>query len=166
MTASEPGGAASWLAAVRRYALFTAAAHLAWETLQVPLYTIWREASVCEIAFAVLHCSAGDVAIAALCLTGALLLAGDPAWPRASFHRVAAIAVALGVAYTVYSEWRNTGRGAWGYSAWMPRVPPLGTGLSPLVQWVALPPLGLWWARKAPPAERGEPLGRREARLR
>jgi len=52
---------------------------------------------------------------------------------------------ALGAAYTVYSEWLNTGvRMAWAYSELMPVVPGIGTGLSPLLQWLVLPPLGLW----------------------
>jgi hypothetical protein len=30
----------------------------------------------------------------------------------------------------------------------MPIVPPFGTGLSPLVQWLVIPPLVLWMTRR------------------
>jgi hypothetical protein len=62
---------------------------------------------------------------------------------------VAALAVAFGVLYTVFSEWLNTEvRGSWAYAAAMPVVPPFGTGLSPLAQWLVVPPAGFWWARR------------------
>ena len=40
------------------------AGHLLWEIGHVPLYTIWTEGSWGEIAFAVLHCTGGDLLIA------------------------------------------------------------------------------------------------------
>ena len=141
-------GAPGWLRTFRRYLAFSAVAHLAWESAHVPLYTIGVEGTAGEIASAVLHCTAGDLVIASSALLAALALAGVEAWPRARFAVVAATAVALGAAYTVYSEWANLARGAWAYSDAMPTLPPLGTGLSPLLQWMLLPPLGLAWARK------------------
>ena len=53
-----------WLAAVRRYLAAAAFGNLAWEFAQTPLYTLWRTGLAGEIAFAVLHCTAGDVVIA------------------------------------------------------------------------------------------------------
>ena len=44
------------------------------------------------------------------------------------------------VAYTAWSEWYNVYRaGNWGYTTSMPTI--LGIGLSPLLQWLILPPL-------------------------
>lgn len=37
---------------------------------------------------------------------------------------------------------------AWSYSPLMPVVPGLGVGLSPLVQWLVLPPLVVWLVRR------------------
>lgn len=144
---SRPGAARSWITALRRYALFMGPANLAWETLQLPLYTIWREGTIGNIAFSVVHCTAGDLLIALACLVAALILLGRASWPGEGSLRVAAAAVALGLAYAVYSEWLNVDvRGSWAYSDLMPVVPPLGTGLSPLLQWLLLPPLALSWA--------------------
>ena len=36
----------------------------------------------------------------------------------------------------------------WSYSPLMPVVPGLGVGLSPLVQWLVLPPLLIWMVRR------------------
>ena len=36
----------------------------------------------------------------------------------------------------------------WAYSPLMPIVPGIGVGLSPLVQWLALPPLLIWLVRR------------------
>jgi hypothetical protein len=52
---------------------------------------------------------AGDILIAATCLVLALALIPDDNWPllRASYWRVAALAMLEGIAYTTYSEWRH-----------------------------------------------------------
>jgi len=55
---------------------------------------------------------------------------------------VAALAVGLGLAYAVFSEWLNiVVRAAWAYSELMPVISLFGTdvGLSPLAQWMAEP---------------------------
>jgi hypothetical protein len=142
--------AGPWLATLRRYALFIAPANLLWEALHVPLYSIWNEGTLGEIAFAVVHCTGGDLVIALGCLVTALIVCGGSRWPAERFGAVTASAVILGLAYAAYSEWLNVVvRGSWFYSDLMPAVPPLGTGLSPLLQWLTLPPLGLTWARRS-----------------
>jgi hypothetical protein len=61
---------------------------------------------------------------------------------------------ALGLAYTVFSEWYNVYQvGSWAYSQRMPLMS--GIGLSPLLQWLLLPIFTLmvmrlvqrrWWS--------------------
>jgi len=144
---SEPTHSA-WLAALRWYLPLVFAANLAWETGQLPLYTLWGEGSAGEIAFAVGHCTGGDVLIAFGALILALVTLGEANWPEAGFARVASAATGLGVAYTVLSEWLNTSvRQSWAYTEAMPTLPPLGTGLAPLLQWLLLPPVCLLAAR-------------------
>lgn len=123
---------------------------LLWEIVQLPLYTIWREASGPYIAFAVVHCTIGDVLIgaAALAIALALTRAGPPgSW---LWLRIGLLAALLGLGYTAASEWLNTARDAWQYSALMPQAQ-LGRGaigLSPLAQWLVVPPLALSIARR------------------
>ena len=131
----------AWLPAMRRYLAVIAVANLVWETAQMPLYTLWRTSSVVSIAFAVIHCTVGDVLIAGALLVGSLLLFGAADWPHGRFRSVAAMTVTLGIAYTIYSEHLNTVRNAWTYSDRMPVLPGLGTGLAPLAQWVVVPVL-------------------------
>lgn len=138
-----------WLDMLRRYLPFIALTNLVWETLHLPLYTIWAEDGMQAQAFAVVHCTGGDLIIATTTLMLALLLAGDNAWPARRFYRIAALTTGFGVLYTIFSEWLNVVlRKSWAYSELMPMIPVIDTGLSPFVQWLVLPPLGLWWARR------------------
>ena len=86
--------------------------------------------------------------IAAFSLMAALLLLGRSSWPTEGGGTVIAAAVAIATIYTVYSEWLNTiVRKSWAYADAMPLLPWLGTGLSPLLQWLLVPPLAYWVAR-------------------
>ncbi len=139
----------AWLSVLRRYVLFLAPAHLAWEAVQLPLYTLWREGAPRELVIAVVHCTGGDLLIAVAALVLALLPAGR-GWPeeRRAYIRVAALTVVFGVLYTIFSEWLNVViRQTWAYAEIMPVVPGLGTGLSPLVQWIAIPLAAFRFAR-------------------
>lgn len=130
----------AWLAAGRSFLAASAVLHLVWETAQLPFYTLWQSGTWREIVFDVLHCSAGDVMIAALTLFFALVLFGSESWPHERARGVLLAMLAFGLVYTVYSEWLNVNvRRSWAYAPSMPMVPPLGTGLLPLLQWVFVP---------------------------
>ena len=141
-----------WLDAIRVYIAGSALLHLTWEILQLPLYTIAKSGSWGEIAFAVVHCTAGDVMIAALTLLTGLIVIGGSAWPSSGRVPVAVAAMALGAGYTIYSEWVNTVvRKSWAYSELMPVLPWLGTGLAPLLQWLVVPSMAFALAYRARP---------------
>ena len=126
----------------------------------MPFYTLGWTGTWGEIVFAAIHCTGGDALIALSSLTLSLLIAGDDGWPRHQRHRIAILTILFGVAYTIFSEWLNTViRRSWAYSDLMPVVSLNGfdVGLSPLLQWIAVPLIGLWWATAARfgPARRG-----------
>lgn len=132
-----------WPRALRRYLLASLLLHLSWELLQLPLYSIWAE-PYSKRAFAVLHCTVGDLMIAGLSLLAALALTGQRDWPRTGTRRVWLFIVLIGVGYTMYSEWLNVSvRRSWAYSPLMPTLPIIGTGLAPLLQWLVVPTLTL-----------------------
>lgn len=138
-----------WLRTLRRYLAFVAGANLLWEFAHLPLYTIWAKGKVSEIVFAALHCTGGDVLIAAASLLAALLLAGKHGWPRAGYARIAGLTLIFGLSYTLFSEWLNTAvRGSWAYAELMPILPLIGAGLSPVLQWIVIPLAGFVWARR------------------
>jgi hypothetical protein len=123
-----------------------ASANLLWEFVQAPLYTIWVERWG-AIVFAVFHCTGGDVVIGAYAMLLALAAFGRD-WPDSAASRgcVTAAVTAIGVAYTIFSEWLNVDvRGEWAYGAMMPTLPVLGTGMAPLLQWLVIPTLALRW---------------------
>lgn len=137
---------AGWLKPLRTYFAVIALGNLAWEALQLPLYTIWTTGSLREQAFAVFHCTGGDILIALAALALALVLAGER-----GLLPVALLAMGLGVAYSGFSEWLNVyARKSWAYSQWMPVLPigPYRIGLSPLLQWLFVPGAALLLAAR------------------
>jgi len=140
------GAPATWHI-IARYLGVIAVGNLFWEALQLPLFTLWRTATPSYLAFAALHCWVGDVLIASVSLGCGILVAGRT-WLARGYVIAAAATLVSGLAYTVFSEWLNvTVRGSWAYAPAMPRLPPLGTGLSPLLQWVIVPLIAFAWAR-------------------
>lgn len=132
----------NWLQGLRVYLGAIAAGNLAWETLQLPLYTIWRTGTLREQAFAVVHCTLGDLLIALSSLALALMIVGQSSWPSSRFWQVAGVTIIFGIGYTAFSEWLNVVvRVSWAYSEWMPVIPLFGfrLGLSPLLQWIVVP---------------------------
>lgn len=133
------------------YLPWLAGLNLAWESVHVPLYTLWSEAELAYIAFSVVHCTLGDVMIGSAALVLALILGRERALARWRWVRIAALTALLGASYTVFSEWMNLAvLRSWTYAESMPTLEHAGVeiGLSPLLQWLVLPPLALYLARK------------------
>jgi hypothetical protein len=123
-----------------------------WEATQLPLYTLWRTGTPREIVTALIHCTGGDTLITTATLAIAFALARELRW-RAFGGRMIFTAIVLSVAYTILSEWLNVEiRRAWSYTAAMPVLPLVGTGLTPLLQWVVVPALAfaiaMRWGRR------------------
>jgi hypothetical protein len=131
------------------YAAAALLLNLLWEAAQLPLYTLWSTATPEELALAVLRCSVSDVFIAAGSLALAVLLFGGGHWPAGRWTVVAASTIVVGITYTILSEGLNVHvRKSWAYSGWMPIVPGLHVGLSPLLQWLVVPALTLAWLKR------------------
>lgn len=125
---------------VARWAGFALVLNLVWEVAQLPLYTIYETGTPWAIAFAVAHCTAGDVLIALACYGLGALAGRSLCWPLDRPARGAAAAIPAGVAYTIFSEWLNVSvRGSWQYASAMPTIS--GIGVAPLLQWLIVPSL-------------------------
>lgn len=149
--ATEPAGAVeeSWWQPWAVVAGFSFGAHFVWEFLHAPLYRGLAEGTHLDGIKCCLLATLGDVAIALAAYGVVAVMTRDRLWLASSRgSRGAALAyVMLGLAITVVIEllsvavWRR-----WAYTDAQPTIG--GVGLSPLLQWLAVPPLVLWLARR------------------
>jgi len=147
VTAIEPSRQWS-LALFGRYLAFMALGNLLWEIAQLPLYIIWSSGTWRDLVIAVVHCTLGDVLVSAVCFVSAFLLSGGGGDQRARW--IPTISIFLGVSYTAFSEWLNVSvLESWAYAPAMPVLPGIGTGLSPLLQWLVIPALGFWFVSRS-----------------
>lgn len=133
-----------------RYLISIAFLNLLWEAVQMPLYNIWYDATWLQILLAGLHCTGGDVLIALISLLLALVVVGNRHWSEKNYTKVAVCAIIFGLSYTIYSEWLNVYvRHSWSYADNMPvvSISNFKIGLSPILQWITIPPLVFWWLR-------------------
>jgi len=130
-----------------RWTAWALALNLVWEAAQLPFYSFSPATGPLEIAWDVIHCTAGDVGISFAGFAAAALATRDTEWPVRRPWIGLAVALVVGLVWTAGSEWQNVYvRGAWAYAPSMPTI--LGVGLLPLLQWVLLPPLGLAMVRR------------------
>lgn len=143
------GDPATWRFMLLVYFPVLGAFHLLWEIIQLPLYTLWNEESPAYIAYAIVHCTAGDLLIGGSALLAALITTRAKALRNWRWIRLGAATTAFGVVYTAYSEWMNAlVQSNWTYSEWMPVMPFVPIGLSPLLQWIVIPPAALIVSRR------------------
>ncbi len=123
--------------------------HFVWEFVQAPTYvgmtdmTHWDGIKLCMSA------TFGDVGFALVAFWAASLTAHSRNWINAPATLATAIFLVVGLGLTVGFEYYYTNISLrWTYSELMPLVPPLGTGLSPLLQWAVIPPAVMWLARR------------------
>jgi hypothetical protein len=127
-----------------------AALSLLWEFGHARFYTLWMEATPAYVAFAIAHCTAGDMLIGAGSLLLALVITREAALERWRRARIALLTAMLGTTYTVFSEWMNiTILRSWSYTDSMPTADVGGfrLGLLPVAQWLLLPPLAVYLAQ-------------------
>lgn len=121
--------------------------HFAWEMLQFPLYAGMSEARHDRATWTCLEATLGDVALALAAYAAAAAVARSARWLRRARGAPLGVYLAAGLGATLIVEWLSVHRWSrWSYGAAMPLV--LGVGLAPLVQWVAVPLLTLWLARR------------------
>ena len=123
-----------------------------WEFLQVPFFegmavaTHWDAVKVCTRA------TLGDAAIMLIAYVSVAVATLDRWWFRAPSRLQMLGFIAVGVIITVVIEHFATQSKdrAWGwrYADIMPTIPILGVGLTPLLQWILLPPLAIWFVRR------------------
>ncbi|MEW5926088.1 MAG: hypothetical protein AB1941_01245 [Gemmatimonadota bacterium] len=129
-------------------AIFAFLLNFVWEFWQVPFFEGMAAAPHWDAVRLCTRATLGDAGIA---LVGfwAVAAARSRAWIlRPTWGEVAGF-TAVGVAITFAVEWLATEVwGRWAYAESMPTLPLLGTGILPLLQWMVLPPLVVWFVHR------------------
>ncbi len=130
-------------------AIFAFLLNLVWEMWQVPFFLgigeqpHWQGIKLCTWA------TMGDVEITLAAFWVTAIVARSRNWLVHPGRLYLFIFVGTGLAATILFEALALGPlERWSYSDTMPRLPILGTGLLPLLQWLVLPPLIIWFARR------------------
>ena len=131
--------------------IFALLLNFAWEILQAPLYAGMAEAPHLQVTRACLQATVGDAVIMLLAHGTVSTAARSRHWIVAPRGWQLALFVANGVSITAAIEvlaTRGHWIGQWNYLPTMPLVPGTGIGLVPLLQWVVLPLLTVWFVRR------------------
>lgn len=132
-------------------ATFALLLNFAWEILQAPLFVGMADMPHAQATKACLQATVGDAVIMLLAHGVVAVAAGSRRWIMAAKGWQLTLFVAIGVSITAAIEWLAT-RGYWianwNYLPTMPLVPGAGIGLAPLLQWVVLPLLTVWFVRR------------------
>jgi len=133
--------------------------NLVWEFWQIPFFVgmgegpHWAGVKICT------QSALGDVAILMTAFWVTAIAARSRNWILLPRRQDVAIFLGIGLIATALFESVATGpAGRWSYTIAMPRLPIIGTGLLPLLQWLVIPLLVLWFARRQ---INGDPLRRR-----
>lgn len=119
-----------------------------WELLQVPFFDGMAIAPHWD---AVQFCTRATLGDAGIALLGfwAVAAVRSRAWILRPTRAEVIAFTAVGVTITLAFEWLAIDvLGRWTYAASMPTLPLLGTGILPLLQWMVLPPLIIWFVRR------------------
>ena len=123
--------------------------HFVWEMLQVPWFTGMAVASHGSVVWLCIQATGGDVLILLASFWLASIISGNRHWLLERELKPAVILVITALIVTFVLEWLATGPlERWTYADSMPIIPLLGVGLAPLLQWLLLPPLIMWLARR------------------
>lgn len=132
-------------------ALFALLLNFPWEILQAPLFEGMALAPYWE---AIKSCARGSLGDGVIMLVAYWLVAahaGSRRWIMAPTRPQLLLFVTAGVVITVVVEWlalHGSWFDGWRYSPLMPVIPGIGIGLSPLLQWIVLPLLLVWFVRR------------------
>ena len=130
-------------------AVFSFLLNLVWEYWQVPFFREmadqphWEGVKACTLA------TFGDAGIAVAAFWITAIFAKTRSWILRPRNSDIAVFLGFGILVTIVFEAVATGVLArWSYNDAMPRLPILGTGLLPVIQWLIIPPLVIWFVRR------------------
>lgn len=130
-------------------AIFSFLLNFVWEMWQIPFFAgtssdpHWVGVVSCTQA------TFGDAIISLVAFWCVTAVARSRLWILDPSPSQVGAFVAVGVVITIILEALATGPlERWSYTSSMPTLPVLGTGILPLLQWIVLPPLTIWFVRR------------------
>lgn len=132
--------------------IFSFLLNFVWELWQVPFFAFVPAAPHWEGILTCTRATLGDAGISLFAFWVAALAVRSRSWIEQGNRTAAALFLGVGVAVTVLVEWLATEvLSRWSYAPSMPVLPWIGTGLLPLLQWLIVPPVVLWFVRRQRP---------------
>jgi hypothetical protein len=120
-----------------------------WEVWHIQLYRSLETQSYREAVTNVTVASVGDAVLAVIAFWAVAAATRSRVWILHPTPKQIAGFVGVGLGITIAWEWVATEvLGWWQYAETMPTLPFLGTGVSPVLQWILLPPLVVWLVRR------------------
>ena len=131
------------------YCVLTFFFHFAWEVLQTPFFARMPTMSHWAATLVCLKATIGDVGIALAAFAAGSWWSHKLHWTRTPSWQAISVFLAVGVAATIAFEWYAVSwANRWAYSEAMPIVPVLRVGIAPILQWIVLPPLVIYFVRR------------------
>lgn len=130
-------------------AVFSFLLHFVWEFVQAPTYSGIVEMNNWDGIKLCMSATFGDVGFALTAFIVTSIAARSRDWYASPKAWQLMLFLSVGIALTVGFEYYYTNITLrWTYSDLMPLVPPFGTGLIPLLQWIIVPLLALGITRR------------------
>ncbi|MFC3165760.1 hypothetical protein [Ciceribacter thiooxidans] len=123
--------------------------HFTWENLQAPLFSSLESTTHFAGILICLRATLGDIGIALGAFWCTAWLGGGRYWVARPTFGATSLFIGIGLAVTIGVEFVSTDvLNRWSYGPAMPRVPIVGTGLGPLMQWLVVPMFVLWYLKR------------------
>lgn len=130
-------------------AIFCFLLNFLWEVQQMPFFQLPVDLSCWERIINCTFATVGDVGISLTAFWTVAVLSKSRQWLLQPRWRQIDTFILVGVVITVIFEALATGvLNRWEYADIMPTLPLLGTGVLPLLQWVLIPPLIVWFVKR------------------
>lgn len=130
-------------------AVFSFLLNFVWEMQQMPLFEIPPKFSCFDLVRNCSLATVGDVSISLTAFWTVAVMSRSRQWFHQPSRLQFGVYILVGVVITVIFEALATEvLDLWRYANIMPIVPFLNTGLSPLLAWLLIPPLIIWFVQR------------------
>ncbi len=130
-------------------AVFSFLLNFLWEMQQMPFFQVYSESYCVDQVINCTIATVGDAGISITAFWTVAIMSKSRQWFRQLNWWQLSSFILVGVAITIIFEALATGvLDRWEYADVMPTLPFLGTGLLPLLQWIFIPPIIIWFVHR------------------